>query len=453
MKINTKMTYIKNITLLSFCFFFFSYSVIAQYEELLNNYDILSTIAGKGEIENGGINGWLEEYEGGLAINAELSRPHFAMADSNNNIYIADKDAHAIRMIQPNGSIITVAGTSVAGDNGDGLATEHQLNSPNGIWVQDDGTVYILDLGNNKIRKLTTEGNLETIVDDQSGISLGRGLWVSQDKDTIWYASGSQIKIWTSTGGITTYSSGFSSLGNITADINGHIVATDRTANLVYRISADGSKEIIAGNGLSSGGGDGHKAIETGLFGVRGVWFLEDNSYLLATHEGSQVWYVDLNDTIHLFLDGREGDEFHSGDGENFKTPGYKISEARAVTTDYYGNILIIENDLGYIRRIAKKGFTPIREYDASENNITILTYPNPLNHSTTIRYTLPKSGPICLKILDYTGKIIEILKDEYQNQGEREIEWQRDKSLPGGVYLIILEAGNHSLTRKLIVL
>ena len=289
MKIKVKITFMKKISFISYCCFLFYCSVHAQFEEMVSDYDILTTIAGKGEIDAGGINGWLEEYEGGLAIEAELSRPHFAMADNNNNIYIADKDAHAIRMIQPNGLIITVAGTSIAGDNGDGPATEHQLNSPNGIWVKEDGTVYILDLGNSKIRKLTTDGNLETVVDDQGGISLGRGLWVSQDEDTIWYASGSQIKMWTSAGGITTYSSGFSSLGNITADINGNIVATDRTANLVYCVCADGSKEIIAGNGLSSGGGDGYKALETGLHGVRGVWFLEDNSYLLATHEGSQV--------------------------------------------------------------------------------------------------------------------------------------------------------------------
>ncbi len=447
------MTSLRSILLISSFYILFCYSVNAQYEELFNSYDILSTIAGKGEIDGGGINGWLEEYEGGLATEAELSRPHFAMSDQNNNIYIADKDAHAIRKLLTDGSIITVAGTSVSGDNGDGPGTEHQLSSPNGIWVKDDGTAYILDLGNSKIRKLTTEGNLETIVDDQAGISIGRGLWVTQDEDTIWYASGSQIKMWTSAGGITIYSSGFSSLGNITADINGNIVATDRSANLVYRIANDGSKEIIAGNGLSTGGGDGFKAIETGLYGVRGVWFLEDNSYFLATHEGSQVWYVDLNDSIHLFLNGREGDEYHSGDGENFQTPGYKISEARSISMDYYGNILIIENDLGYIRRIAKKGFTSLHEYEAPENTITVFAYPNPLNKSTTIRYTLNKSEFITLKILDYSGKIIEILKDEYHNQGMYEIEWQISESLPGGMYFITLETERYSQTHKLIVL
>jgi len=447
------MTRLTHISIIISCSLLFTCLGKAQYQELISSYDILSTIAGKGEIDNGGINGWLEVYEGGLAVDAELSRPHFAMADDNNNIYIADKDAHAIRKLLPDGTIITVAGTSIAGDNGDGPGTEHQLYSPNGIWVKEDGTVYILDLGNNKIRKLTTEGNIETIVDDQVGISIGRGLWVSQDEDTIWYASGSQIKMWTLAGGIITFSSGFSSLGNITADVNGNIVATDRTANLVYRIGGDGSKEIIAGNGLSSGGGDGYKAIETGLYGVRGVWFLEDNSYFLATHEGSQVWYVDLNDSIHLFLDGREGDEYHSGDGEYFKTPGYKISEARGISMVYYGNILIIENDLGFIRRIAKTGFTSLPEYEAPENTITVFAYPNPLNKSTTIRYTLNKSEFITLKILDYSGKIIEILKDEYHNQGIYEIEWQRSDILPGGVYFISLEAGRLSQTQKLILI
>lgn len=420
---------------------------------MVDNYDVLTTIAGKGEIDNGGINGWLEEYEGGQAVDAELSRPHFAMADNNNHIYIADKDAHAIRKLLPDGTIMTVAGTGNEGDNGDGPATEHQLHSPNGIWVKEDGTVYILDLGNNKIRKLTTDGMLETVVEDAGGISIGRGLWVTQNEDTIWYASGSQIKMWTSGGGITTYSSGFSSLGNITVDKNNNIIATDRTANLVYRISPDGTKVIIAGNGLSSGGGDGYKAIETGLHGVRGVWFLEDNSYLLATHEGSQVWYVDLSDTIHLFLDGREGDEYHSGDGENFQTPGFKISEARGVSMDSYGNILIIENDLGFIRRIAKKGFSSIHENYLVQMTPSAFAYPNPLYNSTSIQYTVNNPGFVALKILDHSGRIIEVLKDEYHNQGNYEIDWQRSELLPDGMYFIRLESGRYSQTQKLVLI
>jgi len=251
-----------------------------QFEEIASEYDLLTTIAGKGNIDDKSVNGWIAEYEGGLAIEAELSRPHFAMADSAGNIYIADKDAHAIRKISPDGIITTVAGTGVSGDNGDGPGINCQLSSPNGLWVKGNGTLFILDLGNNKIRRLNLEGNIETIFVDDTGISLGRGLWVSQDEELIYYASSSQVKKWTDTEGIIVYATGFSGLGNLIVDPSGKLVVTDRGANLVYRIEDDGSKEIIAGNGFESGGGDSFDATETGLAGVRGVWFLKTDRTL-----------------------------------------------------------------------------------------------------------------------------------------------------------------------------
>ena len=114
---------------------FFSTHSYSQFEEFAAKYDLLTTIAGKGEMDNNGIDEWLEEYEGGPAIDAELSRPHFAMADSSGNVYIADKEGHAIRKVSPDGIITTVAGTNSAGYNGDGPATECQLSSPNGTGV------------------------------------------------------------------------------------------------------------------------------------------------------------------------------------------------------------------------------------------------------------------------------------------------------------------------------
>ncbi|UCH15169.1 MAG: hypothetical protein JSV22_04175, partial [Bacteroidales bacterium] len=259
------MGYIKKIIWYLSFFLLIESTCIAQFEEFCLKYDILSTIAGKGDIQEKGVNGWIAGYEGGSALAAELSRPHFAMADGAGNIYIADKDAHAIRKVCPCGSITTVAGTGVAGDNGDGPATQCQLSSPNGIWVMEDGTLYILDLGNSYIRKVDTDGNLTTVFKDSSGISIGRGLWVSQSEDLIYYASSSRVKRWTPAGGVIEYSAGYSSLGAVVVDPSGYLVVTDRGGNRVYRVYEDGSRDTIAGNGSSSGGGDGSVATETGI--------------------------------------------------------------------------------------------------------------------------------------------------------------------------------------------
>jgi DNA-binding beta-propeller fold protein YncE len=429
----------------------------SQFAEFAAQYSILSTIAGAGDIDNKGHNGWLELYEGKEAVEAELSRPHFAMADSNGTIYIADKDAHAIRKVTSDGIISTVAGTSSAGDNGDGPATEHHLSSPNGIWVKPDGTFFILDLGNDKIRKVDPEGNMVTIVDDTNGISLGRGIWVSPDEKLIYYASGSSIKQWTQEKGIANYATGFSSLGCILVDPSGHLVATDRGANLVYRVFDDGSKVVIAGNGLSSGGGSGSQATETGLHGVRGIWILEDGSYLLATHEGSQVWYVDTAGIINLFLDGREGDNNHSGDGEHFQTPGYKISEARGVSVDYQGNIIITENDRGFVRKIKKAESSSVVNIGNRSPKLDLNVYPNPFRSEVFIRFYLHKKSHVDIEIYNLSGQKILTLFKGKKPIGYHEIRWEGPINLKSGpkstIYICKIKTGNLLASQSLIFL
>ena len=108
---------------------------------------------------------------------------------------------------------------------------------------------------------------------------------------------------------------------------------------------------MIAGNGQATGGGDGFSALQTGLYGVRGVWPVPTGGYLLLTHDGCQLWYMDSAGIVHVLLDGARG-RTHSGDGWFFYTLWPSISEGRSVTIDYDGNILVCESDYGFVRRI-----------------------------------------------------------------------------------------------------
>jgi len=123
-------------------------------------------------------------------VSASSELLHFAIADANGNVYIADKDSHSILKVSPDGRIHTFAGTDIAGFNGDGPApaTTLQLDSPNGEWVRPDGTVYILDTGNNKIRRVSPDGTMTTLFSVKSGIVTGRGLWVRDDETLSYYS-------------------------------------------------------------------------------------------------------------------------------------------------------------------------------------------------------------------------------------------------------------------------
>ncbi|PKN54824.1 MAG: hypothetical protein CVU56_24450 [Deltaproteobacteria bacterium HGW-Deltaproteobacteria-14] len=322
-----------------------------EFATVVARYDLLSTVAGLGEDRVDGVNDWLPAFEGGPATAAELSRPHVAMADVAGVIYIADKNAHAIRRVATDGTITTAAGTGEAGDDGDlpGPGVARRLSAPNGLWVRPDGVVYVLDLGNSKVRRLGADGALTTLVFDAEGMEDGRGLWVSDDEQLAYWASGERVRRWRAGIGVDSYASGFAELGNLAVAADGALFVTDRAANLVYRV-VDGGRTVVAGNGEETGGGDGALATATGLAGVRGIAFMDTGGMLLATHLGSQVWYVDTAGVIHLFLDGDP--DAHGGDGQFFRNPGKKVAEVRAVTIAPNGDVLVTESDYGFVRRV-----------------------------------------------------------------------------------------------------
>jgi hypothetical protein len=323
----------------------------SNFEAVFASFGDIETLAGMAQVEDKGVNGWQDSFEGGPATAAELSRPHMSMADAAGNVYVADKDAHGIRKISLDGSIVTFAGTNVPGDGGNGpaLATSMPLSSPNGLWVSPSSAVYVLDLGNDKVRRIK-DGSMETLF-SIGGAGTGRGLWVADDESLAYISAGTVLKKWTPEGGVEILALGFSSLGNLFVEAQGTILVADRAGHSVYRVSADGSKTRVAGNGQSSGGGDGQAATSTGLDEVRGVWGEPSGGFFLATHRGGQIWFVDTLGEIHLFVDGDSNDS-HAGDGLRFDDPQVKISEPRAITMDSQGNLLITEHDGGYLRRV-----------------------------------------------------------------------------------------------------
>ena len=332
-------------------------STAQDFTSLIRTYGILETIAGNGEGREDGVSYWRSAFENGAARAAALSRPHYAMADRAGNIYIADKDSHSILRVDTNGLIHTHAGTHAGGFNGEGPtnATRLQLNFPNSLWVRADGTVYVLDTDNGRVRRVTTNGVMTTLFLATPGgkaLSGGRTLWVKDDESLAYFGAKTKIRGWTPAGGLKTLAKGFSDLGTFYVEPDGDLIVCDRGANYVYRVHPDGTRVILAGNGTASGGGDGFAALSTGLYGVRGVWPAPTGGYLLLTHDGCQLWYLDNANLMHLLLNGAGGPT-HSGDGLYFYDPAQlKISEGRNVSMDYAGNIILCESDYGYIRRL-----------------------------------------------------------------------------------------------------
>ncbi len=104
----------------------------------------------------------------GPAINAKLNAPQGIALTASGDLLIADTTNAAIRVVtMADGQIQTIAGTGIAGYNGDDiLATTAQLNEPTGVSVRFDGAIAIADLSNNRIRLITAGGDISTMAGD-----------------------------------------------------------------------------------------------------------------------------------------------------------------------------------------------------------------------------------------------------------------------------------------------
>ncbi len=117
---------------------------------------IIATIAGTGDRGFGG--------DGGLAIEAQMSRPQGIAVDAAGNLYIADSDNHVIRRVDTHGIITTFAGTGDTGNSGDGgPATEAQLIDPNGVAIDAEGNLYVADDIAMVVRRIGLNGIISTV--------------------------------------------------------------------------------------------------------------------------------------------------------------------------------------------------------------------------------------------------------------------------------------------------
>ena len=92
---------------------------------------------------------------GGPAKDATLSGPKGIAVAPNGNVYLADTESHCIRMIDlKSGKLELVAGSGTAGDGPDGESSKCKLARPHGVFVDQDGAIYIGDSENHRVRVL-----------------------------------------------------------------------------------------------------------------------------------------------------------------------------------------------------------------------------------------------------------------------------------------------------------
>ena len=107
--------------------------------------DTLKRVAGTGK---SGFSG-----NGGLALEATLSGPKCVSLDADGNVYLADTESHSIRYLDAKrGTVELLVGNGQRGDGPDGNPLQCQLARPHGVFVDKDGSVFIGDSENHRVR-------------------------------------------------------------------------------------------------------------------------------------------------------------------------------------------------------------------------------------------------------------------------------------------------------------
>ena len=252
---------------------------------------VISTLAGKGG--GGGALG-----DGGPATSARLDAPRSVAVDGQGNVYIADYNAHRVRVVRPNGTITTFAGTGQASFSGDGgPAATARLYAPAAVAVDGQGNVYIVDSYNHRVRKVSTDGRISTIAGTGRQGSSGDGgpatsatmtypYGLAVDAPGNVYVSGDgYIRKVSRDGTITKVVGGGGSVGDggpatsaqvrvpagLAADGKGNLYIADYSDHRVRQVSPAGTITTLAGTRTGGFAGDGGPAASAKLFAPRGL--------------------------------------------------------------------------------------------------------------------------------------------------------------------------------------
>ncbi len=180
--------------------------------------------------------------DGGPARGAFLAHAEGIAVDLRGNLYIADTDGHRIRRVDASGMIQTVAGTGKPGYSGDGgPATAAQLNLPYGITVDVRGNLFVADLGNARVRKITPDGNIMTV------------------------AGGGKLAPGGDGEGSPAVEVRMSAPRNIAVDALGTLYISDFDAQCVYRVTPDGTLTTFTGTGKAGTSGENVPALSAAL--------------------------------------------------------------------------------------------------------------------------------------------------------------------------------------------
>ena len=268
----------------------------------VNAAGILTLFAGNGIASFSG--------DGGAATAAQFNGPVGVAAGAAGVVYISDTQNQRVRAVAPGGTLATVAGTGVAGFNGEIVSPRAaQLNRPQGVAADALGNWYLADTANNRVRKVQPGGNLFTIAGNGNASYFGDG--------------GPALK------------ASVNQPEGVAVDTAGNVYIADTLDHAVRKVTPDGVINTLAGTGTPGYSGDGGPANRARLNGPRAVAADAAGNVYVADTGNNQVRRIDPLGTITTV------------------DTGNALIGPRGVAVDRAGNVYIADTGNRLVRRVS----------------------------------------------------------------------------------------------------
>jgi sugar lactone lactonase YvrE len=254
----------------------------------------------------------------GNGSSAGFNKPTSLAVDTEGNIYVADSENHLIRKIAPNGDVTTLAGSGSPGFS-DGLGTLATFNNPTGLVVDVNGNLYVADRINQRIRKITPNGQVTTFAGSgEIGNSNGLGTLAT-----------------------------FNYPIEVAIDANGNVYVADQNNHLIRRITSQGKVSTFAGAGLA-GSANGARGIAT--FNYPSDVAVDAHGYVfIADHFNNLIRMIDAKGVVSTLAgSGNYAVVDGNGTAASFYQP-------RSLAIDASGNVIVTEAGSHRIRKITSQ--------------------------------------------------------------------------------------------------
>ncbi|PYS84791.1 MAG: gluconolaconase [Acidobacteria bacterium] len=304
--------------------------------------------------------GGREGFADGAGAGASFNTPSALATDGEGNIYVADTGNNRVRKISPDGNVTTLAGDGTAGFR-DGPASQAEFDAPVGVAVDKDGNAYVADTYNDRVRVVTKDGVVKTIAGvGRPGYADGDALTAALFDTPCAVAAGDAGEVYVA-------DTGNNRLRKITKDgrVTTLPVFTPPAASPLANAQSDGAQkadappaDAPAGDAEPGGTGDNRNPAAT----TAPAFELSKPAGLAVTRDGFlYVTELDRARVVQVAPDGAArrvaglGPGFADGDGET--TARFNQPAGIAIAPD--GSLLVADSANYLVRRVSPTAQQP----------------------------------------------------------------------------------------------